>query len=348
MHFFLATCVLMAPAQRRDYFAEAQAAQKEGNVANAWVLLRNVPENSPDANKAREELKKLYVQIQALSQRLIEKADEAAEDGLWAKALRILNDVNTRLAPLGQPRQDLLKKLQVAEDKLKQQKDEYDHKRKSALERLSAGDNAEAYRQLVRAAEIAEDQGFPWTFEDEQRLELARLATPPEKRLASQSREAKRRSARAVTSAESIVAQIDQVAQHDEQSQKRKNVRDLVAKGRDLQKSGKSFEAIVTYAEALSLEPGSVAAKSALDAMKQDRARLVEEYLEIGDRAFANQEIEKAARPRRRVLTDHSAAPELLAVDRLSGSAAVVAAGQLDDRLRLAAADQRFRRAGLR
>ena len=68
--------------------------------------------------------------------------------------------------------------------------------------------------------------------------------------------------------------------------------------------AGARFEdhLFVQLADAQKLEPGSAAVKSALEGLNDDRQRLVEEYLEMADRLFATQELEKAAPYFKRVL----------------------------------------------
>lgn len=284
-----------APAPH-NYYAEGETALARGDLAAAWVAFRSVPENAPDAPNARAALQQLRGKIDSLTDRLLAKAEEAHADGLHAKAVRILADAIAKLAPFGERKSELEKRLSAERAKLKELERDYQRKLENAAERISQGDAPEAYRLLVRAYEMSEDQGFAWSFEDEQRLEFARLQTPAQQQVASRQRETRRkRQTAGATEPPASPVSSDMVALRDQERARQKNVKEMLGRARDLRAQGKAAHAIITLLEAKKKDATNAQVKAELDALESDRVRLVEEYLENADRYMVAQDLTAAA-----------------------------------------------------
>ncbi len=281
------------PQQRLDWYADAEMLMRQGSVAEAWALVRSVPEYAHDAARAKAILRELLPMISQLTERLRRKAEEAEAEGLAAKAVRIYSEIQQRLAPIGELGINVEKRLEAARARLAELRVLYQQKINSAAERLAKGDAAEAYRQLERASELAEDQGFEWTFEHEQRLELARLQTPLAQRAASQQREQKR--TRVVSaSAAAVAARTEHIATHAEETARLKSVQALVDKSHDLRRRGHIVDAVLALLDAQRKEPTNAAVLAALSDIESDRLRLIDQSLETADRLFTEQKLDKA------------------------------------------------------
>lgn len=305
---FVVACTPAAPAPKpapppppRNYYTEAQQAFASGNVIDTVALLRKVQDSSADFAKAKTQLTQLAAKSDKLMNRLISRSDDAMGDGLYQHALAILTEVQSRVSTEKKPEVD--KKLQTAKDKLATAKAEYDDKLKRGKERLRGGDAREAYRLLSRASDLADDNAFAWTFAEQQAFEQARMESPaPKNASAQRDADTRRRKRRQVADNEMIVGSVDTFASQEQEITRLKNTRDLVDKARDFKKKGMLYEAIVTLEEAHAKDPDSPAVKLGLDGLEDDRARLVDGYLEVADRYFAKQELEAAVPYFRRVL----------------------------------------------
>jgi tetratricopeptide (TPR) repeat protein len=306
---FVAACATPAPPPKaaslpvapRNLFAEAQQAYAAGNVIDTAGLLRNVPESSPDYTKAKAQLAQVGAKADKLVAKLIARADDMVNDGLVQRAIPLLTDLLARVG--GDKRADIEKKLQAARDKLVVVKQEYEDKIARGKDRLRGGDAREASRLLTRAADIADDNDLPWGFAEQQLLEQARIDAPaPTQRVSQHDSDPRRRHRRPVAETEMIVGSVDTFASQVQEIARLKNVRDLVDKARDFKKKGMLYEALVTLEEAHAKDPDSPAVKLGLEALEDDRSRLVDGYLEVADRYYAKQELEAAVPYFRRVL----------------------------------------------
>jgi tetratricopeptide (TPR) repeat protein len=287
----------------RNFWEEAQAAQAKGNIVAAYALARNVNPNSPNAAAAQKLAEQLAPKVEKLQVRLVQKADDAVTLGFLNRGILFYQEVLARFS-LGADRQkDVEKKQAAAKEQLAKLKSEFESKLRSARESFARGDSFDAYRAFTRAADMADDQGFEWTFEEEQQLELARADLPESKRAAvSRAPKKKRRATSAQPQeAEAIVGAVDTFATQEQEISKLKSVRDLVERARDYRRRGMLYEALVTLEEAKRKDSDAAGVKLLIDELDEERRALIEEYLEIADRFFAKQDLEAAVPYFRRV-----------------------------------------------
>ncbi len=289
------------PDDQRDFWAEAQAANARSDYLGAYALARNVRESSPKSAEAKVFAQALYPRVERVTLRLLQKADDAASTGFVAKSVQLYAEVLERCPLMSAERSAVEKKHKAASAQLAKLRKEYDDKLRLARTAMGKSDAVEAYRALNRANDIANDQGFPWTFLEEQQLELARSELPPAQREASLK---KRRHATSAMPKEeqAIVGAVDTFAGQEQEISRLKSVRDLIERARDYHKRSMFYEAIVALEEARHKDPESSAVKALLETLEEQRLRLVDEYLEIGDRYFAKQDLKAAVPYFRRVL----------------------------------------------
>jgi hypothetical protein len=285
---------------------EAQDANAKNDFIGAYAYAMKVPADSADSSKAKALVQQILPRVEKLQARYVQKADDAAALGFAAKAVEYYTSVlqNTPVSANDKPA--LEKKLHAASDQVAKLKKEYEEKLRSARDALVRGDALDAYRALTRASDIAEDQNFPWTFVEDQELELAKAELPANQRSSIQKHASMKKKRRATTAApkeeEAIVGAVDTFASQEQEISRLKSVRDLVERARDYKKRGMTYEAVVTLEEARKKDPDSGAVKLLLEGLEEERVRLVEEYLEIADRNFAKQDLEAAVPYFRRVL----------------------------------------------
>ncbi len=273
-------------------------------MLGAIAAYRMIPDTSPDFFKAKAALQPLLPKVDKLVSKLFGHVDEMLSDGQAARAIAVLTAMQKQL-PSDRRGADLDKRLGQAKDKLAALRAEHEDKLNRGRERTRAGDPREAFRLFARAEDIAEDNEFPWTLTEEQLYEQARIDLPaPAQRVAAvHEQEPRRKRRRGNTEATELISGGEDTFVSQEQELVRlKNVRDLVEKARDYKKRGMTYEAIVTLEEARAKDPESGAVKLGLESLEDDRARLVDGYLEVADRYFAKQELESAVPYFRRVL----------------------------------------------
>ncbi len=290
-------------APPRDFWDEAQAAQARGNIVDAYALSRNVNPNSPNAVAAQKLAEQLAPRVDKLQARLIQKADDAVTLGFINRGVLLYRDILTRFSLASEKQKDVEKKQAAAKEQLARLKIEFETKLRSARDSFARGDSFDAYRAFTRAADMADEQGFEWTFEEEQQLELARTDLPDNKRSAVA--RAPKRKRRATTlqpqEAEAIIGAVDTFATQEQEISKLKSVRDLVERARDYRRRGMLYEALVTLEEAKRKDSDAAGVKLLIDELDEERRALIEEYLEIADRFFAKQDLEAAVPYFRRV-----------------------------------------------
>ena len=288
---------VVAPPPPRDFWVEAQHAHQQANYAEAYAFARNVPADHPNAAAAAQLAEQLSPKVEKLQARLLQKADDAVLLGFANRAILIYSEILKGYALQPERKQDLEKKLQAAKEQLQKLKAEFENKLRTAKESLIRGDAFDAYRAFSRASDIADDQGFQWTFVEEQQLELAKSELPEGKKSAAV-RHASRKKRRATSAqpqeAEAIIGSVDTFATQEQEISRLKSVRDLVERARDYRKKGMLYEALVALEEAKRKDSDSAAVKLLIDELDDERARLIDEYLEIADRFFAKQDLEAA------------------------------------------------------
>lgn len=294
-----------APPPPRDFWAEAQEAQQKANYIDAYALARNVPAGNAHAAQAQELAQQLQARVDKLQTRLLQKADDALVLGFANRGYLLYGEILSRFPLAPEKRADIEKKQQAAKDQLAKLRAEYENKLRNARESLQRGDSFDAYRAFVRASDIADDQGFPWTFVEEQQLELAKSELPDAKKgvivRAATARKKRRATSAQPQESEAIIGSVDTFATQEQEISRLKSVRDLAERARDYRKKGMLYEALVTLEEAKRKDPESAAVKLLIDELEDERERLVSEYLEVADRFFAKQDLEAAIPYFRRV-----------------------------------------------
>lgn len=282
-----------------DHYSEAQRALSTGDFFLAVTELREVTDAHPQYAKAKSQLDKLQPRVDKLAARLWQRADELVNEALFARAILLLEHVRA-VAP--DRSAEIEKRLAIAKDRLNAKRLEYEEKLKRALDRLQAGAPREAYQLFARAFDLAEDELFPWSFALQQSFELARAELSEKQQKQIVKREELKRRRKNEMEADLVVAQVDTTSTQEQEVARLKTVRDLLEKSRDLKKKGMTFEAIVALEEARTKDPESNAVKLALEALEDDRLRLIDGYLEIADRHYARQELDDAVPYYKRVL----------------------------------------------
>jgi tetratricopeptide (TPR) repeat protein len=283
----------------RDYWAEAQAAHQAANFVDAYALARNVPASHAAAAAATKLAEQLAPRVEKLQQRLLQKAEDAVLLGFVSRGLTIYQELLARFALAPERRAEVEKQISEATEQLQKLRVEYENKLRSAKLSLKKGDTFDAYRAYARAADIAEDQGFPWTFVEEQQLELARSELPETKKNGASGRSLSTRKKRRATSAqpkeeEAIIGAVDSFATTEREISRLKSERDLVERARNYRKQGNLYEALVALEEAKRKHPESPVVKLLIEELEEERARLIDEYLEVADRYFAKQDLDSA------------------------------------------------------